>query len=220
MIQDFISQVKGRGLARINRYAVMIQFPNPVASDTTKVATLFCDAVNLPGASISTTPSRIFGEVREMPYEKIYDPVTMSFYVDSGLEIKQAFEQWMEMIFNTKTRTLGYYKDYTRPVHIYVYTVDDDAPYMLTLHEAYPKAINSVQLDTNGREIMKMTLTMQYKYWTSTGTEMAPTPSIGFGGSFQDPQGFFTGQGFEFFEGSWPEDSYDPPSSTITTVET
>lgn len=222
MIEDFISQVKGRGLARINRYAVQIQFPRgmSVSSETRKIATLFCDAINLPGAAISTTPSRIFGEVREMPYEKIYDPVTMSFYVDSGMEIKRAFEQWMELIFNTKTRTLGYYKDYAMDVQIHVYTVDGDAPYSITLHEAYPKAINSVQLDTAGREIMKMSLTMQYKYWTSTATDSMPTPSANYGSVYQDPQGFLTGEGYDFFEGSWPSTTYDPPMSTIETIET
>lgn len=221
MIEDFISQVKTRGLARINRYEVVVPFPQPdPRGEMKRVANLFCDSVNLPGAAISTTPMKTFGEVREMPYEKIYDPVTMSFYVDSGLEIKKAFESWMELIYNTKTRTLGYYQKYIQNVDIYVKTVDGSTPYKITLHEAYPKAIQSVQLDTNGREVMKMTLTMQYKYWTSTTQDIieAQTP-MGFWGRRQSPQGIDTTEGYQFIEGGYPPDSFDPPPSYVITVE-
>lgn len=220
MINQFINEVKNRGLARVNRYEVVIVFPT--APGTVRVANLFCDAVTLPGANISTTPARVFGETREMPYEKIYDPVTMSFYIDSDLEIKKAFEEWMEMIFNTKTRTLGYYRDYTRPVEIYVKGLSDESPYKLTLHEAYPKTINSIQLDANGKEVMKMTLTMQYKYWVSTATDAFPTPQLGdfsmnsWNNTGQDPMGVYTGSGYDYYEQGWPTDTFDPPMSTYT----
>lgn len=220
MINSFINEVKNRGLARTNRYEVVIIFPT--APETVRVANLFCDAVTLPGANISTTPMKTFGETREMPYEKIYDPVTMSFYVDSDLEIKKAFEEWMEMIYNSKTRTLGYYQDYIRPVEIYVKGVDDSAPYKITLYEAYPKTLNSIQLDANGKEVMKLTLTMQYKYWVSSATNQFPTPQLGtasanaWNNNTQDPMGVYTGEGYNFYEQGWPTDTFDPPMSTFS----
>ena len=67
MLKEFISLVKTRGLARINRYDVSIKFPRQ-KGDAQKIATLFCDSVSLPGANIATAQMRTYGEVREMPY--------------------------------------------------------------------------------------------------------------------------------------------------------
>ena len=172
MIFEFLGEVKNRGLARTNRYDVVIPLPVITSNDTSRVANLFCDAVSLPGMSVSTQPQRFYGEVREMPYERTFEPVTMSFYVDSGFEVKTAFDEWINLIVDPTTRAMGYYNDYVRPVEIFVRNVDDSAPYKITLHEAYPKSINTIQLDTASRDIMKVTLTMQYKYWTSATTQL------------------------------------------------
>ncbi len=180
MISNFISQVKTRGLARINRYEVLVPFPTAAASQPTiEVANLFCDSVTLPGVNISTNPSRIFGEARELPYEKIFDPVTFTFYVDSDMSIRHAFDRWMALIIDPVNRTVGYYKDYTRDIAIYVKTVENSSPYKIMLYEAYPKNISSVTLDTNGREVMKMTVTMQYKYWYSYAMDARATGTPG-----------------------------------------
>ena len=171
MISDFITQVKTRGIARTNHYEVVIPFPsqNSIAQ---RLANLFCDTVTLPGLNIATTPSTVYGEAREMPYNRMFEPVQMSFYVDAGLELKTQFDSWMENIINPNTRAIGYYKDYIAPVHIYVKTIDDQAPYMITLHEAYPKTVNSITLDTASRDIMKMSITLQYKFWTYVSIPM------------------------------------------------
>lgn len=216
MIKDFISQVKSRGLARTNRYEVVITFPNSVGGGIRAIANLFCDSVTLPGCNIATTPMRTFGEIREMPYERMYDSVTMSFYVDADMRIKKAFQGWMDLIHNPDTRTMGYYNDYTRPVQIYVTNVDDTTPYMLTLFEAYPKTINSHQLDTASREVMKMTLTMQYKYWNSNVISVAvpeqDIPVVGSGTrtSQGDPSSNWWSQGV------YPGSTFDPPRSVFT----
>lgn len=190
MINQFLGEVKNRGLARTNRYDVVIPLPVVTSSKTIYVANLFCDAVSLPGVNISTTPQRFYGEERQMPYERMFDPVTLSFYVDNTMELKTAFEEWINLIIDPKTRAIGYYNDYTRPVEIYIKDVEDGTPYKLTLHEAYPKALNTIQLDTSSREIMKMTMTMQYKYWTSTSNTL------------------------EVYNGE-NRDSFDPPLSRI-----
>lgn len=224
MLNDFISLIKTKGLARINRYDVMITFPNPGA-DIKQIATLFCDSVNLPGSNIATSPMRTYGEIREMPYEKMYDSITFSFYVDSDLQIKKAFEDWQDLIVDPDSRTLGYYEDYITDIDIFVRNVDDSVPYKVTLFECYPKTLNSIQLDTAGREVMKMTVVMQYKYWRSeqikqsgltTDQISGPPPS--------PPQGSNTGSGYSYGNGysmldQGPRKSYsfDPPQSVIRT---
>lgn len=251
MITQFISQVKTRGLARTNRYDVVIPFPVSTTTSfrgAAEVATLFCDQATLPGINISTTPHRIFGEVREMPYEKIYDPVTFSFYVDAELKIRTAFDKWMALIVDPFTRTLGYYNEYVRDIDIYVRNVDDSVPYKITLFEAYPKTVNSITLDAGGKEVMKMTVTMQYKYWYSYNipiSQASMSSSLrtvaGSTAPAQDPRNTVTGSGYRYGDfstmiGGQPFQIYnpftapsaggttnssmafDPPRSTITTI--
>ena len=210
-LNDFITQVRSRGLMRSNRYEVIIPFPNRTASsDTMKLATLYCESVSLPGINVATTGARVYGESREMPYERTFEPVQLSFYCDSDLLIKKAFESWINLIVDPQTRAISYYNSYIKDVTIYAQTVDDKSTQVITLFEAYPKSIQSISMDYNSREIMKMTVTMQYKYWKSDATAFTTStaytsnalqfdmskPVLQYTG-FQsgDPAGYNTGSG-------------------------
>lgn len=168
----FKSQVKTRGLARTNRYRVIIPFPTTDASGI-ELAELFCESVNIPGTNIATTPQRLFGEVRELPYEKIYDPVSMTFYVDTRMIMKNAFDRWINLVIDPERRTVQYYNDYIRDIEIYVIAVDEQIPYKITLFEAYPKTIGSINLSSESKEIMKLPITFQYKYWKAESTQLS-----------------------------------------------
>ena len=197
-IATFISEVRTRGLARTNRYQLEIPFPsNTVDRDSSYITNLLCESVQIPGLNIATTPVRVFGEAREMPYEKTYEPITTTFYVDSTMKVKTAFDNWTSLIINPQTRTLGYYKDYIRDITIHVNTVDDMKAMTIVVSEAYPKTVSAIQLDSNAKEIMKLSVTWQYKYWTSTNNNVTPAQSIPptYYRGDADVQGILTGRG-------------------------
>lgn len=196
-LQSFISEVN-RGMSRTNRYEVTIPFPN-TSRDGSRLVSLFCEATNLPGMNIATTPQKIFGEMRQMPYERMFDPVNLSFYVDSNMEVKAAFERWIQLIFNQTNRSIGYYDDYVRNVDIQVKNVDDSTSYVLRLYEAYPKAIQTIQLSAESREVMKLQVQLEYKYWTSSLSQTinaSPENNNSSLGGVQDPPGVITATGF------------------------
>lgn len=177
MINDFIANVKTRGIARTNRYDVIItdlagQEPIFNFSEEGELTRLFCEASSLPGMNVATQPNRFYGEVREFPYEPMYDPVQLSFYVDSDLKIKKAFETWQRQIINPNTRTFNYYDTYIKTVDISLLKVDESSiPYNITLYEAYPKTIAPINLSAESREVMKLNVTLQYKYWRMNESE-------------------------------------------------
>lgn len=169
-LDRFITQIKTRGIARTNRYRVFIPFIgannfNSSGSSNMELAQLFCESTTLPGLNIATDPARSFGEVREMPYEPMYDPVSMTFYMDADMHLKNAFDGWMSRVIDPFTRTIQYYRSYTTDIEIYVDNVDGKSPYMIKLFEAYPKTVGSVQLAAESRDIMKLPVVFQYKYW-------------------------------------------------------
>lgn len=171
MLQDFITEVKSRGLARTNRYLVRI--PMPFAdSDQNRLTEMMCDSVQLPGMTIATTPHNFWGEVREMPYGRSFDNVTLSFYLDTEMHTKKVFDQWMALIQNPTTRTLNYYDNYVTQVEIDVLDLEKDSVmYSVKLFEAYPKTINAIQLDSSDKNIMKLTVVLNYKYFTTSSME-------------------------------------------------
>lgn len=184
-LNDFIASVKTVGLARTNRYSVVMT-PPPVLnlsnisgiggsgrsrlSDLERML-LFCDQVQLPGLNLSTIQNRSFGEFREVPYEKLFGDLNMSFYVDQNLYVKSVFDNWFAAIQNPITRSFSYYNDYVTTMEIIVEDLADQERYSVTLYECYPKSISPVQMDYASKDIMKLNVTMQYKYWTSSAME-------------------------------------------------
>lgn len=167
-IQDFISQVKTGALARQNRFAIVFTPPAGVSPQALQKVLLFCDTVQLPGVNFSTIQNRTYGEFREVPYEKLYDSVNMSFYVDNDLKVKELFDRWIDTIQNPVTRNFNYYKNYITNMVIEVQDINDNTRYEMVLHECYPKTLGSISLDQASKEVMKLPVTMQYKYWTAS----------------------------------------------------
>jgi hypothetical protein len=178
LLQDFVAEMQ-KGVARSNRYFVVMPNRNNSSSYTSgnKLLGLYCENTQIPGSTILTSPSKIFGETREVPYERSYEPINMSFYVDSDFKVKEYFDDWHNSIFDPYTRAGNYYEEYVSNIELWVHNVEDKRTYALTLFECYPKAISPIQLDYGSKELMKLQVTMQYKYWRAVAGEAAASES-------------------------------------------
>jgi len=170
-LNEFIATIKVAGLAKPSKFEVSIAKPT-VLNDTQyqedinwRTMILYCEQAALPGLSYTTTQSRTFGEFREIPYERIFDPLQLTFYCDRDMWIKGFFDTWASKIQNTKTRTFSYYKDYT--VEMTVVTLDslNNRTYGVKLFECYPKQISAVQLSYEAKDVMRLQVQMQYRYY-------------------------------------------------------
>ena len=192
-LNEFISTVAGEGLMRTSRFAVMFTIPAAVidgnySADMRKVL-LYCDNINLPGITLETTAAKTFGEHREMPHNKLFDTINMGFYVDNSMAVKLLFDNWMGAIQDPVTRNFSYYRDYTTDIVVDVFDIADQSRYQVTLFQCYPKAINPITMDYGNKEIMKMTVAIQYKYWRSTAfTNTSGGAQSGVGQSFSNIQ--------------------------------
>jgi hypothetical protein len=166
--KEFISSIKSKGLARTNRFTVIMDIPFVFNSDVTRKAMMFCDQVQLPGTNFSTAQNRVFGEFRETPYEKLYEPINLNFYVDKEMLIKDMFDQWHNAIYNPGTRTFNYYDQYVTDIKIEVQDTKDTSHYFITLHECYPKSVGAVQLDYASKDVMKLSVSLAYKWYETS----------------------------------------------------
>jgi len=179
-LNQFISQVQRIGIARANRYNVIITPPKKLPSLGNLGLSnmlLFCDQVQIPGVNISTIQNRTFGEFREVPYEKLFGDIQMSFYVDNNLTVKGFFDDWVNLIQNPASRTFEYYNNYISTMQIEVEDTLNRIRHRTNVYEAYPKTISAIQLDYSNKDIMKLQVTMQYKYWTTETLEVYDEPS-------------------------------------------
>lgn len=168
MIEKFIANIKTKGLSRSNRYSVLFSPPVTLRNTNLFDIMLLCDQATLPGMSFSTTQNRSFGEFREIPYEKLYDTATFSFYVDKDMQVKYMFDQWINSVQDPDTRKFNYYDSYVTDLTIDVQDLNDQTRYTMNMYECYPKSVNSIQLDYASKDVMKLSVTIQYKYSTTS----------------------------------------------------
>lgn len=185
-ISEFKSNINKYDLMRSNRYYVELNSPTPLAAraepfvSNLRMIRLMCHSATLPGINISTSPVRSFGEQREIPYEKIYDPLSLTFYVDGEMIVKRLFDAWVSLV-QGGDRLFNYPKDYSSEMKVHVYKVDEQSVYSVHLFDCFPKTVGAVQLDYGAREVMKLTVTFSYRYYDTSETMDARATSIGTG---------------------------------------
>jgi hypothetical protein len=185
-ISDFVGQLTA-GLARTNRYTVGITLPvmigQSIHSSDVERMQILCESITLPSLNVNTTQIRTFGEIREMPTEFNYDPVTLTFYVDGDMIVKNIFDTWIKSVQQGTSRNFNYYNDYIcDPMYVYVEDLEDNKVYETALFEAWPKTVNAVQMSYEQKDVMKLTVTIMFKYWESRLVNgdpgFVPVPSI------------------------------------------
>jgi hypothetical protein len=130
---------------------------------------LRCESVTLPGINLSTaTDSNIYGPTRDIVEGVTYaEEVAMAFQASSDMEERVFFENWQRAAFDPQTWNVGYYKDYTGFVDIYLLDKQDQRRYGLKLWDVFPKSINGSDLSYgSNNENLKITVNMSFRYWT------------------------------------------------------
>jgi len=176
--KDFIAEIKQKGIARNNRFTVEFTPPRTSNEDKRRLF-LFCTKATLPGINYATAQNRTYGESREVVYDRMFDPITLSFHVDRKMVVKDVFDEWTKLIINPVNRNVGWYNDYTTPLSIRVQDLEDRTTYIVQLAEAFPKTVGVVDLDaSNNAETMKLDVTFQYKYWLATPITVDSTTGL------------------------------------------
>lgn len=170
--KDFIAEIKTKGLARTNRFTVDFTPPRAMGEDT-KRTLLFCEKAQLPGINFATTQNRTFGEFREVPYDRLFDTVGLTFHVDRNMSVKKIFDDWVSAIQNPENRSFSWYSEYITPLTIRIQDLEDKVHYEVVCYEAYPKSVGSIQLDAEGKDTMRLDVTFQYKYWEAKNIAQA-----------------------------------------------
>ena len=167
-IDDFKSNMTS--FARPNLFEVVI---HPLGGSTedspiNRKLSFSCHSCSLPGASIATTekdaPQAAY---RSIAYQRMYEDVSMSFYVSGDMKEIEVFQNWMKLMVDPTNNRVGYHKSYAS-TNIEIKNLDQNQRKVLTttLFEAYPKTLAAVDLSygTND-EVMSISVTFTYRYY-------------------------------------------------------
>lgn len=168
-LTNYIANLKSRGLPTASHYFVQI------TGVMNRESWMMCDQVSLPGLSIATADLRTYGEVREAPWGVIYQPINLQFILDNSFDTKVLFERWINQVYDRTTRTAGYYSDYVKEVNIYQTNADNKVIYGVKLYEAFPKSVLDVNLGYDVKDVVKLNVTMVFKYWAQIDEKGNPT---------------------------------------------
>jgi len=156
---NFKTRVRTVGLPTGSRYRVNVMGMN------VPDIFMFANSVSIPGVSIDTADTKIWGENLTMPYGISYEPVTLTFILDNEMSAKVFFDSWMNKVYDRKTRFVGYAKEYKRNVNIVLQDKNNKDILNVTLIDAYPKQIQDVALSYDSKDVIALTVQLQYKNW-------------------------------------------------------
>ena len=154
------------------KFLVHIIFPKYIIGDTGANSDsgldLYCESASVAGRNVNSLVEIQYGQRREMVYNApTYTPVTLSFYCSEGLQEKQLFDKWNNLIIDSEVGwNVAYYKDYIGSMT--VETLDRTGEISHTVHyeECYPKTISAVELNHNTTNATaRLTVEMQYSKW-------------------------------------------------------
>jgi len=193
-IEQFRS-ASGIGILSPARYEIMIASPNPIVegrnvstmrsmgfsgTDAMRRLSETCEVSMVPGRNRSSQPNKIYGPVREMPYENIYSgDLDLTFRVGQDMFERIYFEKWMDSVTNKYNHNHSYYDDYTRDIYISQLTKDDSVVYKVVLRECWPKTVNPLTLGAaTQNEYQKQSVSIAFRKYevidSDTTEETAP----------------------------------------------
>lgn len=175
-LSDFISKVKTEGLLSGSHFHVTIG-GSVLGEFNLRDVMMLCEATSIPGLNHMTTELRTFGESREVPYGATYQPIEFSFILDHDLRVKQYFEDWMNLVFDRRSRMIGYRLDYIREIGVYLSDKKGNIVHKVTLHECYPKILQDIALDFSQKDPLKLRVSIVFKYWETSPVDVRGNPN-------------------------------------------
>jgi hypothetical protein len=160
-------------LARPSRFDVNIPIPIGLIPHLGIGRTLKmrCENAELPGRSISTTSMKIYGVEEKYPYQTAYNDTSLTFIVGDNMAEKKFFDSWLNWINPTINYNLKYKADYAVPLTVNQYDVKNELSYSVTMLDAFPIAMNQLDLDWSSDGHHKLTVTFAFTSWRNNSLE-------------------------------------------------
>ena len=180
-ITKFMSKVDSLGgLARKNKFTVEVAPPRTLVSDVeASTISFLAKGAQFPARTFGTTTYRSGGRhALDVPYETTFEAVGLTMQNTNNHAPRRFWENWLNHIQSVgKTPGAGnyymqYYKKFIGTIIIKYYNesfkeTGIDMDYEITLHDAWPKVLGSIDLGWDNSEFSDFSVDVAYSHWTS-----------------------------------------------------
>lgn len=130
-----------------------------------------CEATEFPGRTIATLEDNSIGTTRKVPYDVIYNDITLQIIASRDMTERAFFELWMEHVVKNSSGSrseggLINFEDYYTGT-LAIAQVDDSGAEIAKayLYDAYPVQISGMNLSWEEQNTyQRFTVTMTYRY--------------------------------------------------------
>ena len=165
---------------------------------------LLCSEAVLPASAYATAEVKdnYIGVTQQFAHTRMYTDIDLTFYIDKNYRANMYFETWMNYIGGGSKkimsdmeqnyfRRMHYPSEYkTNNIRIYKFekTMNESEMIIYRLKNAFPKALSSTTVSYGPAELLRVTVTLGYDYYSvirSKPTETQESFREQFG--FEDP---------------------------------
>lgn len=178
-IADFKASFS-KDLARPNRFDVEVPIPLGMIPyiGYSRNLRFRCENAQLPGRSIATFSRKIYNIDEKFPYQTNFDDITLTFIVSDDMKEKLFFDGWLDWINPSLNFNMKYKRDYSVALRINQYDVQNKLTYSIDLFDAYPIAVNPLDLDWSSDGYHKLSVTFAYTRWKNNSIEALAMDAI------------------------------------------
>ena len=127
---------------------------------------MLCQTATIPGRQITTLDTSDRDAARKTPYGYLDLEVNCTFLLTEDYYIKNIFDNWMQVVYNTETAHPGYKKDFETDVRIQQLNKKNKPVYGVVLEGAYPVSITDIVLDNSATDtVATFGATFAYDKW-------------------------------------------------------
>lgn len=144
---------------------------------------LLCASATLPGKQILTLDRRTGMQFEKVAYGYAVEDVSLTFIALNDYGTRKYFDAWRERVIDETGQTVGYKRDYAKPVKIHqlrkpIKNIGTDigpininvglgggSVYSVELIDAFPTTINAVELNNELDGLVQINVQLSYTNW-------------------------------------------------------
>lgn len=169
-VDDFKSKLVGGG-ARANLFKVTLNYPSYVNGDV-ELTSFMCKAAQIPASVINPVPVLFRGRQLQLAGDRSFEPWTITVINDSGMEVRNAMERWMNGINSNVSNTgISNPVDYMSDAVVEQLDKAGNPTKKYDFRGIFPSNVSAIDLSyDNENAIEEFTVEFQIQYWESDTT--------------------------------------------------
>jgi hypothetical protein len=169
-VDDFKAKLTGGG-ARSNLFKATLGFPGYVNSDS-ELASFMVKAAQLPSSVIAPIMVPFRGRQLQVAGDRTFEPWTITVINDTGFDIRNSFEVWMNGINQHNANTgMTNPTDYMSDMIISQLDKDGTDIKVYNIRGCFPTNLGAIEVSYETENtIEEFTVELQVQYWESNTT--------------------------------------------------